>query len=258
MREPDPFAWLILDARAAEQIEDPLMIPRFDATAVVGDFEDCARTFDPAAYLDPAPATRQHIFDRIFDNVAKDLLDGEPVADDAGQPGRDREIHLFLIQLVAVRVRDAPKNRIHVELFGRDLAALLFGAPAWRCAPRDRHLGWSQAQRAAGLAQLANNTRFLILPWVRIENLASHILGRMAARISEDWQQMYGHPIYFLETFVDSERFRGTCYRAANWQFLGLTTGRGKNDQTNKPNRPIKEILGLPLAPRFRQLLNQL
>jgi len=80
----------------------------------------------------------------------------------------------------------------------------------------------------------------------------------LASRISADWEAMYGHPVYFLETFVDPERFRGTCYRAANWQLLGLTTGRGKNDQTNKPNRPIKEILGLPLTPRFRQLLSQL
>src|SRR5438094_294972 len=108
------------------------------------------------------------------------------------------------------------------------------------------------------LATIASKTRFLILPWVRVPHLASHIRGRMAAVLSDDWQRMYHHPIYVAETFIDPGRFRGTCYRAANWQLLGLTTGRGKNDQTNKPNRPIKEILGLPLTPRFREYLTQL
>jgi hypothetical protein len=98
----------------------------------------------------------------------------------------------------------------------------------------------------------------LILPWIAVPHLASHLLGRMAAVLSADWQQMYRHPIYFAETFIDPGRFRGTCYRAANWQPLGLTTGRGKNDQTNRPNRPIKEVLGLPLTPRFREYLSQL
>ena len=102
------------------------------------------------------------------------------------------------------------------------------------------------------------NNRFLILPWVRVPHLASHLLGRMATALSADWQRFYQHPIYFAETFIDPGRFRGTCYRAANWQLLGLTTGRGKNDQTNKPNRPIKEVLGLPLTPRFREYLTQL
>jgi hypothetical protein len=90
---------------------------------------------------------------------------------------------------------------------------------------------------------------------VAVPHLASHILGRMSRRISEDWERLYGHPIYLLETFVDPERFRGTCYRAANWVLLGATTGRGKDDQTHRPNRSLKEVLGLPLTPRFRELL---
>ena len=131
---------------------------------------------------------------------------------------------------------------------------------AWSSAPRhlgsrDRYIGWSAEARRCNIRFIAYNTRFLILPWVRIENLASHILGRMAARISEDWQQMYGHPIYFLETFVDPERFRGTCYRAANWVLLGKTTGRGKQSNSYVPNRSIKQILGYPLMKRFRELL---
>jgi len=134
---------------------------------------------------------------------------------------------------------------------------------AWSSAPRhigarDRYIGWGAEARRRNIRFLAYNTRFLILPWVKVEHLASHILGRMAARISDDWQQMYGHPIYFLETFVDPERFRGTCYRAANWVFLGKTTGRGKQSNSYVPNRSIKEALGYPLGPKFRDLLNQL
>jgi len=133
---------------------------------------------------------------------------------------------------------------------------------AWSSAPRhlgsrDRYIGWSVEARRRNIRFIAYNTRFLILPWIRVPHLASHLLGRMAAVLSDDWQRMYRHPIYFAETFIDPGRFRGTCYHAANWQLLGLTTGRGKNDQTNKPNRPIKEILGLPLTPRFRELLSR-
>jgi uncharacterized protein DUF4338 len=133
---------------------------------------------------------------------------------------------------------------------------------AWSSAPRhlgsrDRYIGWSAEARRRNIRFLAYNTRFLILPWVRVEHLASHILGRMAAEISADWQQMYGHPIYFLETFVDPERFRGTCYRAANWVVMGKTTGRGKQSNSYVPNRSIKEVLGYSLTRRFREVLEQ-
>jgi hypothetical protein len=97
----------------------------------------------------------------------------------------------------------------------------------------------------------------LILPWVTVPHLASHVLGRMARALSADWQRVYGHPIYFLETFVDPQRFAGTCYRAANWIHLGVTTGRGKDDSTNRPNRAIKHVLGYPLGKDFRQRLSQ-
>lgn len=133
---------------------------------------------------------------------------------------------------------------------------------AWSSAPRhlgsrDRYIGWNAEARRRNIRFLAYNTRFLILPWVRVPHLASHLLGKMTRALSDDWERMYGHPIYFAETFIDPGRFRGTCYRAANWVLLGQTTGRGKNDHTNKPNRPIKEILGLPLVPGFRQFLSQ-
>jgi hypothetical protein len=139
----------------------------------------------------------------------------------------------------------------------RPIACLAWSSAPRRLGSRDRYIGWSAEARRRNIGFIAYNTRFLILPWVRIENLASHILARMAARISDDWQQMYGHPIYFLETFVDPERFRGTCYRAANWILLGNTTGRGKQSNSYVPNRSIKEILGYPLTKGFRELLGR-
>jgi hypothetical protein len=140
---------------------------------------------------------------------------------------------------------------------GRPIACLAWSSAPRHLGSRDRYIGWSAEARRRNIRFIAYNTRFLILPWVRIANLASHILGRMAARISQDWQQMYGHRIYFLETFVDPERFQGTCYRAANWVLLGNTTGRGKQSNSYVPNRSIKQILGYPLTKRFRELLGR-
>lgn len=120
---------------------------------------------------------------------------------------------------------------------------------------RDRFIGWSGEARRRNIRFIAYNTRFLILPWVQVPHLASHILSRSAKLLPEDWERVYQHPIYFLETFVDPERFRGTCYRAANWVVLGRTTGRGKDSTSKRPNRSIKEVLGYPLTRRFRQLL---
>ena len=140
---------------------------------------------------------------------------------------------------------------------GRPIVCLAWSSAPRHLGSRDGYIGWSAEARRRNIRFLAYNTRFLILPWVRVEHLASHILGRMAAEISADWQRMYGHPIYFLETFVDPERFRGTCYRAANWVVMGKTTGRGKQSNSYVPNRSIKEILGYPLTRRFRELLEQ-
>jgi hypothetical protein len=140
---------------------------------------------------------------------------------------------------------------------GRPIACLAWSSAPRHLGSRDRFIGWSAEARRRNIRFLAYNTRFLILPWVQVDHLASHILGRMAKRLSEDWEKVYGHPIYFLETFVDPQRFRGTCYRAANWVVLGRTTGRGKDDQTNRPNRSIKEVWGYPLRRRFRELLSE-
>jgi hypothetical protein len=138
---------------------------------------------------------------------------------------------------------------------GRPLACLAWSSAPRHLGSRDRYIGWSAEARRRNIRFLAYNTRYLLLPWVRVPHLASHILGKMTSQLSQHWERMYGHPVYFAETFIDPGRFRGTCYRAANWKLLGLTTGRGKNDHTYKPNRPIKEVLGLPLTPRFRELL---
>jgi hypothetical protein len=133
---------------------------------------------------------------------------------------------------------------------------------AWSSAPRhlgsrDRYIGWSMEARKRNIRLIAYNTRFLILPWVKTPHLASHILSRVTGTLSKDWQQIYGHPVYFAETFIDPERFRGTCYRAANWVLLGRTTGRGKDDLTHRQNRSIKEVYGLPLTRKFRELLSR-
>ena len=137
----------------------------------------------------------------------------------------------------------------------RPVAALSFSSAPRHLGARDRFLGWSPTARQQNLHQIAYNPRYLILPWVTVPHLASHVLGAMARLVPMDWKRLYGHRLLFLETFVDSERYRGTCYRAANWKVLGVTTGRGHNDKTNQQTRSIKQVLGLPLERRFRELL---
>ncbi len=137
----------------------------------------------------------------------------------------------------------------------RPVACLAWSSAPWHMGPRDRFIGWTPAVRRRNLHLLAYNTRFLILPWVRVPHLASHILGHMARRLSADWEALYGHPIYYLETFVDRERFAGTCYRAANWRCLGQTTGRGIKDKVHKVTLSIKDVLGYPMVRDFRRRL---
>jgi hypothetical protein len=133
----------------------------------------------------------------------------------------------------------------------------------WCSAPRhigcrDRYLGWTQEQRIRNLSLVVINTRYLILPWVKVPHLASHLLGTMARRISRDWQKIYRHEVVWLESFVDPARgFLGTCYKAANWIYLGQTTGRGKDDHTNQVNRSLKAVWGYPLRKDFRQVLGE-
>lgn len=197
----------------------------------------------------------------------------EPIIDDSSElygPLRD------ILPLSAIQVRrtqDEPLykhliNRYHylgytqpvgehlkyiIYCAHRPIACIAFGSAPRHIGSRDRFIGWDPKIRRCNIHLLAYNTRFLILPWVRVPHLASHILGFIARRISKDWQQLYHHPLYCLETFVDTERFAGTCYKAANWIYLGDTTGRGKNDMTHRKNRSIKAVWGYPLVKDFRE-----
>lgn len=137
----------------------------------------------------------------------------------------------------------------------RPIACFAFSSAPRHIGSRDKFIGWPPPVRKKNLHLIAYNTRFLILPWIHIPHLASHLLGRIVKVLREDWKRVYNHPIHLLETFVDTEKFKGTCYKAANWQYVGKTTGRGKNDQTKKANRSIKAVWVYPLSKHFRDKL---
>lgn len=138
----------------------------------------------------------------------------------------------------------------------RPVACFAWSSAPRHLGPRDRFIGWSAEARRGNIRFVAYNSRYLILPWVAVRHLASHLLGRMAKMLPKEWERVYGHPVHFAETFVDPTRFKGTCYRAANWVYLGQTTGRGKDDQTMRPNRSLKDVLGYPLTGNYRKLLS--
>ena len=137
----------------------------------------------------------------------------------------------------------------------RPVALFAWSSAPRHLGPRDRFIGWSPSIRRQNIGAIAYNTRYLILPWVQVEHLASHLLGRMTRQLSQAWSEVYGHPVYLAETFIDPTRYRGTCYRAANWLDLGQTQGRGKDDLTHRPNRSLKNVLALPLCRDFRERL---
>jgi hypothetical protein len=137
----------------------------------------------------------------------------------------------------------------------RPLACMLFGSAAWKTKARDFFIGWSPSVRQVNLKLMTNNTRFLILPWVVVPNLASFILGACLRRLSDDWQYRYGHNLVLVETFVDRSRFAGTCYLSANWIKIGNTCGRSRQDRYKRLTVPIKDLYIYPLADDFRQQL---
>ncbi|MEA2114428.1 MAG: DUF4338 domain-containing protein [Thermodesulfobacteriota bacterium] len=139
----------------------------------------------------------------------------------------------------------------------RPIACFVFSSAPYRILHRDRFIGWQPEVIQKNRHLLAYNSRFLILPWVHVPHLASHLLAKCARGISEDWQTLYHHPVFWLETFVNTDLFKGTCYRAANWIFLGNTSGRGKYNKTKKQLISIKAMYGLPLVKDFRQRLCQ-
>lgn len=142
-------------------------------------------------------------------------------------------------------------------VYGQDkpLACLAFSSAPRHIGPRDAFIGWDQCTRRHNISLICYNTRFLILPWVKIKYLASHILSKVARIISDDWEDIYNHPVYYIETFVDRQRFSVTCYRAANWIYLGDTKGLGKDSTDKIPNRPVKAIYGYPITRDFRKVL---
>jgi hypothetical protein len=166
----------------------------------------------------------------------------------AGTPAATRwafwldRYHYLGLRVVGENVGYLAYDRQH-----RELACLLFGAAAWRCAPRDSWLQWTSEERRTRLGRLANNTRLLILPWIRVPHLASHLLGLAARRIQTDWQQKYGHGLDWLESFVDTERYSGTCYQAANWWRVGLTRGRSRQDRDHRLCVSPKAVYLCPL-----------
>lgn len=139
---------------------------------------------------------------------------------------------------------------------GGDMMALLgFGSSAWKTQPRDKYIGWTASERKANLHLVVNNVRFLILPWIQSKNLGSRILSMLARRIRSDWDDCYNYRPVLLETFVDKSRFAGTCYKAANWQYLGDTQGRGKLDVRHENKLPVKSVWVYPLVKSFRRYL---
>jgi hypothetical protein len=138
---------------------------------------------------------------------------------------------------------------------GRPVACFCFSSAPRHLGPRDRYIGWTAEVRRRNIHLVAYNSRYLIFPWVTVRYLASHLLSRVVKVLSADWEMVYHHPVHFVETFVNVPRYKGTCYRAANWVYMGNTTGRGKDDHTNKPNRPVKQVLGYPLVKKFREKL---
>ena len=175
----------------------------------------------------------------------------------SSRPQRDLFAHLLHSYHYLSYSRPVGENIAYLifDRYERPLGCLLFGAAAWKAADRDRYIGWNADQRRAGLALIANNMRFLILPWVKVVHLASHVLGLAARSLSGHWQAKYGHPIVLLETFVDSERFAGTSYTAANWIQVGHTTGRSRNDRNHRLQVPVKSIHCYPLCRGFRRHL---
>lgn len=175
---------------------------------------------------------------------------------EGGQPER-AQVARYLCQHHYLGYPDG-LGQIHYlvrDRHGQDVACLLFGPAAWKVAARDEFIGWSSAQRQSRLAHVANNSRFLILPWIQTPWLASCVLAQAIRRLRRDWPARHGRPLWLAETFVETERFSGTCYRAANWRCVGRTSGRTRNDREHRHQVPHKDVYLLPLVSQFRQYL---
>ena len=179
----------------------------------------------------------------------------EPVGGREDSRRWNEYIHRY--HYLGYRTLPGAQARYFVSAGSRTLALLGFGASAWQCAARDEFIGWSHSQRRRNLHRVVNNARFLILPWVQSENLASKILARAAKQLPGDWRKRYAYPPVLLESFVQRDRFPGTCYRAANWIHVGQTKGRGKLGPSGRSSVPIKDVWLYPLDRDFRRSLTQ-
>jgi hypothetical protein len=210
----------------------------------------CAQA--PSAFQQPLPSLRPAPIDGSLESlqpVGLELVEGL---------GTRRQARALLAQYHYRGFNGAVGENIQYlakDVRGRELAVMVFGAAAWKVAVRDQFIGWSAQQRAGRLGLLANQQRFLILPWVQVPHLASHLLALALRGLSRDWQGRYGHPIWLVETFVETDRFVGTAYKAAGWPCLGQTTGRTRQDRNHTLQSPTKTVWVRPLHPRFREAL---
>ena len=208
------------------------------------------------AYRNRSPLWVPHSSDPI-EGPLKDLLPLQ-IAGVATGSEQDRLFRYLVAQHHYLGCRNVAGENMKYLITscdGRILACMLFGAAAWKSAPRDGLIGWNPSVRERNLHYVTNNARFLILPWVKVTSLASHILSRVARRVSQDWMDKYAHPIYLLETFVDRSRYQGTCYRAANWQCVGQITGRTRNDRYLRIHTSPKDLYVYPLVRQYRNRL---
>ena len=208
------------------------------------------------AYRNRSPLWVPHSSDPI-EGPLKDLLPLQ-IAGVATGCEQDRLFRHLVAQHHYLGCRNVAGENMKYLIYSRDgriLACMLFGAAAWKSAPRDGLIGWNHSVRERNLHYVTNNSRFLILPWVKVASLASHILSRVARRVSQDWKDKYAHPIYLLETFVDCSRYRGTCYQAANWICTGQTTGRTRNDRYLRIRTSPKDLYVYPLVRQYRNRL---
>jgi hypothetical protein len=212
--------------------------------------------------LNPLAKRRKPLLDE--DGLDKSLLDGrlsdiQPIEfRQVRRKGSDEQLFNGLIEHYHYLGYTQPVGEQLKYLVlggGRPVACFSFSSAPRHLGPRDRYIGWSPEVRRQNIHLLAYNSRYLIFPWVRVRYLASHLLSKVVKILPGDWEELYHHPVHFIETFVNAPRYKGTCYRAANWVYLGKTTGRGKDDLTHKPNRPVKQVLGYPLVKKFREKL---
>ncbi len=208
------------------------------------------------AYRNQSPQWVPHPSDPI-EGLLMDLLPLQIACVAAGCE-QDRLFRYLVAQHHYLGCRNVAGENMKYLVYSRDgriLACILFSAAAWKSAPRDGLIGWGPSVREYHLHYVTNNSRFLILPWVKVANLASCILSQVTRRVSQDWMDKYAHPVYLLETFVDRSRYRGTCYQAANWQCVGQTTGRTRNDRYQRIRTSPKDLYVYPLLRQYRNRL---